>query len=332
VPSEPAFAIPPRSEPVFSPAANAEPFLTPPPRTEQVITPRTEQAIRTGPRPESPATTSSENGPLFQERPKRQSEIYSGRSESSAPAQADKLTPGDVELIARIDRERSDETLRARIHEGERRRLGIDEQAQEEASSVSIRYRAQAASEPEYVSESRFEWGPALWRMRFAIIGVLVLLVGAYAFIFLRTGGAPTLGGPQAQGTRVVNIGTRFTAPGWEFVADGVTRVDAAGNVRARGVFVIVRVTASNKALVDSQLGLGSFTLIDARGVRYAPETISSGVHQGGPNAGAAYSLGSELVSGRTVAITLVFDVDPSITRGLILQITEAPNVTLKLD
>ena len=341
MPSEPAFAIPPRSEPVFAPAPNAQAFFTPPPRTEQVIrpadptqsvirpTPRTEQVIRIGPRPES-APAPSENVSPFQERPRRPTEIYSAREGASRPAVEEKLTPGDVELIARIDRERSDESLRARIHEGERRRLGINDQGTDAATSASMRYRAQPATEPEYASDAGFEWGPALWRMRFAIIGVLVLLVAGYVFVVLRSGTALTFG--PGQQLQYVGIAQRFSGTGWDFVVNGVQRTPTAGAATARGSYYAVRIGATNKGADGRQLSPGDFTLVDANGTEYRAEGLSSGVYQGSGNPTSAFIWPDSFPSGRSVTFSVVFDVDPTLPRGTLLKLTDPATIRVRLD
>ena len=354
MPSEPAFAIPPRSETIFSPAPTTEPFfmppprtqpvIAPPPRTEQVIrpaapteqvirpTPRTEQVIRTVPRADPPATTPADSGSLFVERPRRQTEIHTARGEPTAPTEEQgKLTPGDMELIARLDRERNDETLRARIHEGERKRLGIDEQAQDAASSVSMRYRAQAvAAEPVYEGESSLEWGSALWRMRFAIIGVLLIMVAGYSFIVLRTGTAPTIG--QGQQVQYLGIAQRFSSARWEFIVNGVQRGPTAGTATARGTYYIVRIGATNKGADAQQLSPSDFTLVDANGKEYGPEGLASGAYQGPDNTASPFIWPASFASGRSVTFSVIFDVDPALPRGTLLKLSDPPGIRVRLD
>ena len=359
IPSEPAFAIPPRMESSSSPPAS-EPFFTPPPRTEQVIAPppRTEQVIRPAAptehvirppapteqvirptplteqiirpaRSESDFTSPGDSGSTFLDRPRRQTEVYSARGEPAAPPE-ERLTPGDVELIARLDRERKDETLRARIHEGERKRLGIDEQAKDDATAVSMRYRAQAAAEPTYESESRFEWGPAMWRMRFAIIGVMLLMVAGYAFIVLRTGTAPTISGGQQ--VQYVGIAQRFTGARFEFVVNGIQRAQTAGTATARGLYYVVRIGATNKATDAQQLSPSDFTLVDANGTEYGPVSLSTGVYQGPENPGSPFLWPASFPSGRTTTFSVIFDVDPSLPRGMLLKLSDPPSIRVRLD
>ncbi|MEP7003339.1 MAG: hypothetical protein ABI888_02260 [Chloroflexota bacterium] len=353
IPSEPAFAIPPRSDSVFSPpTAAAEPFFAPPPRTEQVIrptplteqvirpatpteqvirpTPLTEQVIRPAPRAEPAAAPPADSGSLFVERPRKQTEVYAARGDSVAPVEEKKLTPEDNELIERLARERNDETLRARINEGERKRLGINEQAKEDAATASMRYRTQAAADPTYESESRFAWGPALWRMRFAIIGVLLLMAAGYAFIVLRTGSAPTIS--QGQQVTYVGIAQRFSGAHWDFIVNGVQRVPTAGAARARGLYYIVRIGATNKGADAQQLSPGDFSLIDANGTVYGPEGTSSGAYQGPDNASSPFTWPASFPSGKSVTFSVIFDVDPSLPRGMVLKMTDPAGIRVRLD
>ena len=263
------------------------------------------------------------------ERPRRQTEVYSTRGEPAAPPE-ERLTPGDVELIARLDRERNDETLRARIHEGERKRLGIDEQAKDDATAVSMRYRAQAAAEPTYESEGRFEWGPAMWRMRFAIIGVMLLMVAGYAFIVLRTGTAPTISGGQQ--VQYVGIAQRFSGARWEFVVNGIQKAPTAGTARARGLYYVVRIGATNKSTDAQQLSPGDFTLVDANGTEYGPEGIASGAYQGGDNTASPFVWPASFPAGKSVTFSVIFDVDPSLPRGMLLKLSDPPSVRVRLD
>lgn len=350
MPSGPAFLIPPRSEPIFSPAPATQPFFTPPrgeqvvapaPRTEQVIRPAptaqvirpaplTEQVVPTGPRTDPPAMPPADSGSLFVERPRRQTEVYSARGESAAPAEEARLTPADVELIARLDRERNDETLRARIHEGERKRLGIDERAKDDATAVSMRYRAQAAAEPTYESESRFEWGPAMWRMRFAIIGVMLLMVAGYTFVVLRTGIAPTISGGQQ--VQYVGIAQRLSGARFEFVVNGVQRAQTAGTATARGLYYVVRIGATNKGTDSQQLSPSDFTLVDANGTEYGPVSLSTGAYQGPENPGSPFLWPASFPSGRTTTFSVIFDVDPSLPRGMLLKVSDPPGIRVRLD
>ena len=370
IPSEPAFAIPPRVESLSPPPPPpAKSFFTPPPRAEQVIapsartervilpaapteqvirppapieqvtqprteqvirpTPLTEQVIRPAPRSEPEVTSPADSGNTFLERPRRQTEVYSARDEPTAPAE-ERLTPGDVELIARLDQERNDETLRARIHEGERKRLGIDEQAKDDAAAVSMRYRAQAAAEPTYESESRFEWGPAMWRMRFAIIGVMLLMVAGYAFIVLRTGTAPTISGGQQ--VQYVGIAQRFSGARFEFVVNGIQRAQTAGTATARGLFYVVRIGATNKGTDSQQLSPSDFTLVDANGTEYGPVSLSTGAYQGPENPGSPFPWPASFPAGKSVTFSVIFDVDPSLPRGMLLKLSDPPGVRVRLD
>ncbi len=293
------FTLPPRTEPPFALPPRAEP--------EPVIRPREEQRATT------PAARPAPPPPPIDEPPA--------------------LTASDLDLIARIERDRAEETLRARIHEEERRRLGVDETTAEDdaATTWAMRYRPQAAGGEEGSAEGGgLSFGGLLWRMRFAIIGILLVGAGAYGFIAIRTGTAPTVAG--AQPYTFVGVGSKFSGTRWDWVVNGVQRVNEAGKVRAQGVFYVVRVGATNKATDGAQLAPNDFTLIDANGVEHVASGLGGGVYQNADNPGSPNIWPASFPAGKTVTFNVVFDIDPSLPRGMSLGIADTPRTRVHLD
>src|SRR5437773_2002805 len=112
--AEPAFVPPPRIEPAFTPPPRIE--TAPPVNVEPPLTPSVER---------EPLFKPAESEPLFKprdERPRAVPPPFTPRAEDVSA-----LTASDLELIQRMERERAEDTLRARVQEEERRRLGVDE-------------------------------------------------------------------------------------------------------------------------------------------------------------------------------------------------------------
>jgi hypothetical protein len=315
----PAFTPPPRIEPAFTPPPRIEPTLVPPPRNEPVFRPPTE--------PE----------PLF--KPREEKRV-------STPPPAPRLTPPveeppaltarDLELIQRIERERAEETLRARIQGEERHRLGVDETSEDDvASTWAMRYRPQAANAEgaeEYTGTGggASGLGGLLWQMRFAIIGVLLIGAGAYGFIAIRTGTAPSVAGVQQYS--FVGVGSKVSGTRWDWVVNGVQRVTEAGTLRAQGIYYIVRVGATNKGTEGAQIAPNDFTLIDANGIEHAASGIGSGVYQGSGNPGSPNIWPQSFPIGKTATFNVVFEVDPSLPRGMVFGIADLPRTRVRLD
>jgi hypothetical protein len=264
-------------------------------------------------------------------------EGHGADTEGPLPAFLDRrqpeLTDGDRELIERIDQDRADETLRAKIDVAKRKRLHGDGDA-EDATTWAAGRRPQgwdtATPNEEFVAEAPpgFEFGPALWRLRFAVIGVLLLLVGTYGFAVVRGGGTLV---PLTAQTQTVGIAQRFNSARWDYIVNGVQRVPTAGEARARFGYYIVRVGATAKGDAQ-QLSPGDFSLVDANGVEHGAEGISSGAFQGDANATSPYTWPREFPSGQSVTFNVIFDVDPSLPRGMLLKIGDVPNTRVKLD
>ncbi len=295
---ETVYAPPSRPEAGYTPPMRPEPEYTPPPRREPEYTP-------------PPRPTYSPPPP----------------TEAAAPPEPPALTERDRELIERIERERAEDVLRARLQEEERRRLGVDDRS-EAASTWSMRYRPAVSEEAATQSRPRFafEWRALLWRMRFALIGVLLLGVGLYGITVARTGFAP---GPQSQ-IKTVGIAEKISGPRWDYVVNGVQRVQAAGIAKPRGVYVAVRIGLTNKGDAISQTTPGDFTAIDSAGIQYTAESLQSDVYAS-PRNSTPYVWPQSFPAGRTVTTQLIFDVDPA-AKGLQLIIADVPKTRVRLD
>ncbi|MDO8506714.1 MAG: hypothetical protein Q7S41_03795 [Candidatus Limnocylindria bacterium] len=316
--SQPSSAPPP----VAAPPPRSEPAFTPPPRIEPAFTPP----------PAAPPPSAPDREPLFREEPRQPQPAYSPPRRFDPPAEEPSaLTARDLELIKRIERERSEETMRARIQEDERRRLGVDE-ADDSATTWAMRYRPQS-SDVEAEAESGGagpSWGAALWRLRFAIIGVLLFAVGVYGLTVVRNGGSASVPG-QVQ-IQTVGIAQKFSSSRWEFIANGTQKVPTAGAARARGIYYVVRLGVTNRGTEGAQLSPSEFVLIDANGVEHVAESLSSDAYYGSVNTQSPYIWPQSFAVGKNVTVPVVFDVDPSLPRGMLLKVADLPGTRVKLD
>ncbi|HZP97369.1 MAG TPA: DUF4352 domain-containing protein [Candidatus Limnocylindria bacterium] len=272
-----------------------------------------------------PPTSPAEPEPLFRQATPPE------REQSTPPAEEPPaLTPGDLALIQRVEQQRAEETLRARIQDEERRRLGVDE-SDDEASTWAMRYRAQPANEQTAVEAGGgFELGVLLWRLRFAIIGLLLLGVGAYGFTMVRTGGISSVPGQQA--IKIVGIAQKVSSPRWDYIVNGVQRTDSAGTAKARGVFYVVRIGVTNRGTEGAQLSPSEFVLTDANGTEHRAEALASGAYYGPGNPQSQFVWPQSFPIGKSASLGVVFDVDPSLGRGMQLQIADLPDTRVKLD
>ena len=262
-------------------------------------------------------------------------EVYSPPArESFAPQPAAtseaELTAADRALIEKIERDRQDESLRARIQVEERRRLGVDDAQGENTTTFAMRYRAQPGADAVIPANDGggLEWGAALWRTRFLIIGVLAVLVGGYYFFAVRTGGNPSVGGQVTY----VNIAQKFSSSRWDYVVNGVQRVPSAGTATARGEYYLVRVAVTNRGTDSLQTSPADFTLYDVNGTDYRAEGLTAGPYQTSENPGSQYPWPSVFPISRTVTFTVIFDVPPGLPRGMLLGISDLPATRVKLD
>ena len=276
---------------------------------------------------------------VFKERERKATEIYSPPAQSaqrSAPPappaeEPPALTPSDLAMIERIEQQREEDTLRSRVLEEERRRLGVDE-GDDSATTWSMRYRpsddaAASVSAPE---AGGLSIGAAAWRLRFAIIGVLLLLTGAYGFTVIRSGGTSTVPGQVA--VQYVSIAQHFNSAAWDYVANGVQRQPTAGKAQARGTYYVVRLGVTNKTGENAPISPSQFVLVDANGVEHGAESTLSDAYYSPSNTQSQFVWPQTVPAGKTVSLSVVFDVEPSLGRGMLLKVADLPNVRVRLD
>jgi hypothetical protein len=266
---------------------------------------------------------------VFVERSRpRTTEVYSAYAAASTPVPQ---VTGDSAVLD-LERERlAAESLRARIQDEERRRIDGDDARTTSEAAPPIRFSPGPGGPtvPTSVDEGGgLEWGAALWRTRFLIIGVLLLLVGGYYFFAIRNGGTASPGGQVTH----VAVAQKFSSARWDYQVNGVQRVTTAGTAQARGEFYIVRVAATNKGTENLQLSPADFTLYDANGDDYRPSSITSGPYQTSDNPQSPYPWPKEFPIGRAVTFSVIFDVTALPARGNELTVSDAPTTRVRLD
>jgi hypothetical protein len=170
------------------------------------------------------------------------------------------------------------------------------------------------------------EWGGAAWRLRFLIIGALVVLLAVFSVPSIRsalTGGGPT--------TATVGVGTAINSPEWTYNVGSVRRVTRIGASQPRGTYLVVQVGVTNRGRAGVQLQPSNFTLAAPSGEQYAPSSTTSGVYSGDSNPDSAYIWPAEFPVGRQVVVPLIFDVNPSVS-GTHLVIFDVPTTRVRLE
>lgn len=308
-------------------------------RAAPAATPRRDTATVVTAEPPAPASRPDrasepiEPEPLFRPPTPRERElyappVYTPPTGEEPPA----LTPADLALIQRIEQQRAEETLRARIQEEERRRLGVDE-SDDEATTWAMRYRTQPApaeAAPQVVGGGGLDLPALLWRLRFAIIGILLLGVGAYGFTLIRTGGASNV--PGQQPLKTVGVGERISSPRWDYVVNGVQRTQTAGTASARGIYYVVRIGVTNRGTDGAQLSPSEFLLTDANGTEYRSESVAGGAYFSQTNTQSQFIWPQAFPIGKATTVAVIFDVDPGVGRGMLLSISDVPTIRVKLD
>jgi hypothetical protein len=170
------------------------------------------------------------------------------------------------------------------------------------------------------------EWGGAAWRLRFLIIGALVVLIAVFSVPSIRSalsGGTPT--------AATVGVGTAINSPEWTYNVGSVRRMTRIGASQPRGTYLVVQVGVTNRSRAGVQLEPSNFTLAAAGGEQYAPMSTTSGVYSGDSNPDSAYIWPAEFPVGRQVVVPLIFDVNPSIS-GTQLAFFDVPMTRVRLE
>jgi Domain of unknown function (DUF4352) len=320
--------------PIEAPPIEARPVEPPrevaPPRRAEVAPPAPEVAPSVeAAKPPEPAPTEV----VFRERAPLEREIYTPPPpvDRTVPRTEQALAQNDVELIKRLERDHSEDTLRARLRDRERHRsenAGLDD-----SQAAWTRYRPQASNEETATQESDsvdsggLDLGAVLWRLRFLIIGALVLGAGAYGYTVVTGGLASTAGQ-----VRIVGLGARVAGERWEYVVNGVQQFDTVGRKSAQGTYVVVRVTATNKTVDGAQLAPSQFVLIDATGQAHRAESATSGAYAGPDNPQSPFIWPSPFGAGKSATVGLIFDVGRDVAHPLLLGFDDAPSTRARLD
>jgi len=123
-----------------------------------------------------------------------------------------------------------------------------------------------------------------------------------------------------------VGVGTRFSGTRWDWIVNGVQRVATAGNSKPRGIYYLVRVGATNKGAEGAQVTPNDFVLVDPNGIEHTALGLGSGVYQGPTNGGSSNIWPREFPVGKTVNFNVLFDVEPSLGRGMVFGTSEVPS------
>ncbi len=170
------------------------------------------------------------------------------------------------------------------------------------------------------------EWGGAAWRLRYFIIGALVVLIVVFSVPSIRSilnGGGPT--------ADTVAVGTAVSSPEWTYNVGSVRRVARIGASQARGTYMVVQIAATNRGRAGAQLSPSNFTLTAASGEQYAAQPTTSGVYSSAVNPDSSYMWPIDFPVGRSVVVALIFEVNPSIT-GTQLVILDVPTTRIRLE
>jgi hypothetical protein len=173
-------------------------------------------------------------------------------------------------------------------------------------------------------SSDGLQWADALWGMRFAIIGVLVLFVGVFGFIsFQNNAGAPSV--------NVVGVGATIKGVRWDYTVNNISRTTTAGEATSRGTYLVIRVGVKNQGSESATLFPSEFALVDSTGAEYPSLSESDGAYQSAQNSGSPYVWPHTYPVGQFATATVIFDIPNSI-RGLQLVIRSVPSTRIRLD
>jgi hypothetical protein len=309
VPTQP-WQPPPRvTPPAIEPATIAPPLVDPAPKVEEADAPVF--AMPPG------------EWPSYFDRSKPRADDVAVGWKSTPPS----ASRGD-ESLSLTDRATQEATLRSRLQ---------GQSASDPTSSYGAdtrvygtRHRSGAAPAAESIDRrGGLQWGAALWRTRFLVIGVLLVFVSGYYLYAFLTGGAPSISGGQQM--TYVGLGERFSSASWQYSVNGIEKAATAGVARPRWQYYIVRMEVTNRGAAGP-LSPRDFTVIGPSGTEYSAEGLTGGVYQNPENLGSSYVWPTTFPRGQTLTVRVVFDIEPGATRGLLLRIPDLPSTRVRLD
>lgn len=159
----------------------------------------------------------------------------------------------------------------------------------------------------------------------FVLVGAMFLGLGAFAALSLRD----TLS--SSTSASVVGIGKPVRGTQFDYMVASVSRTPNVSGARARGVYLIVFVTATNRGSDRATLSTTAFRLIDSGGAQYPPLSESDPVFKSDSNPGSPLVWVTSYPLGQAVSTPVIFDVDATL-RGVQLMILEVPSVRVRLD
>jgi hypothetical protein len=202
-----------------------------------------------------------------------------------------------------------------------------------EAATVTLRdrIRAEQPKRPGPVASYRTtgrQWAGALWKLRFAVIAALVILVAVFSVPSI---GSLFSGGVAAGPISTVSVSTSLASANWNYAVGSVRRVAKIGGAQARGTFLVVQIAATNRKGAGAQLLPNAFALATAGGQVYQASSVSSNVYSGDLNPNSSYTWPTEFPVGRSVVVPLIFEVPASVS-GTQLVIFEVPSTRIRLE
>jgi hypothetical protein len=165
-----------------------------------------------------------------------------------------------------------------------------------------------------------------LWRLRYGIIGALVVLIIAFSIPSIRA-----FFSAVGSGGATVGIGTPVTSPDWTYNVGRVRRVTTIGAARANGTYLVVQIAATNRAQSGAQLLPTNFVLHAATGEQYPAQPTTSSVYSSAENPGSLFVWPTDFPVGRPILVPLIFEVNPSID-GTQLVIVDVPTTRIRLE
>jgi hypothetical protein len=169
------------------------------------------------------------------------------------------------------------------------------------------------------------EFAGALWRLRFVVIAVLLVLIGVFSVPAVRSffdGSRPTW--------TTVGANTNVNATDWTYSLGITRRVSRLGQAQARGTYYVVQIAATNRSRAGAEVQPSNFTLVAENGTQYVAQPSASSVYSSQNNLDSPYLWPREFPVGRQVVVALIFDVDPAVTGGE-LAMLDVPGTRIRL-